>query len=279
MVVYIRVYDDFSYEIVQSNKRKLHIYINPGKKGKLSGIARENDIEINTDNLTHILSLETSIKNEEMIKRTLKLAELSNKPIITNQESAGFFRENGLSVKQLRIISHNEEIISGLSIVPVYQNIINETEKELKEKQENKNNILEGVNKTIKYMFTPGKWKTTKFIKKNILPKEPTISIDTSKPLAIVLNFGKGIKLLCPLDERGLEYINDIINETKPWLVIIPNHDVSFTKSIIAKTKLILITNNKSVDDEVLIIPKSYNSTIEHDTLYGGLYQWLEIPN
>ena len=104
MSLYIRAYEDYSYEIIYTQgkvrKKRIHLLINPGSQITLQGTSKSSETEVNIQSLTHILAMETSVIKPDLINRTVKIAEMTNKPIITNKESSDKFREKGLSIAQ-----------------------------------------------------------------------------------------------------------------------------------------------------------------------------------
>lgn len=279
MGLYIRAYADYSYEIIFTKgifrKKRLHILINPGKEIKLSGNS-DNDVHVNTRSLTHIVAMETSTKDKQMLEHTINIAELTNKPIITNEHSSKIFREYGLSVKQLRIIGFQDEVVDGLNVDPLY---IPKVEKPDNNKDESKSSSsnLSAIGDFVSNNLNPLKWKPVKKITSKILNQPPTIEVDPTKPMAFNLHLGKSSKLLLPLDSESIKSINELIPVIQPNVVIIPNKDVSFSKEIEEGAQKVIILNDEFDDDSVLVMPKTHNLGIFHDTLYGGLEEWIEI--
>jgi hypothetical protein len=281
MSLYIRAHDDFSYEIIyvhkgMFSKSRLHILINPGKHIKLPGqhLDHDHDVEINIKSLTHIVSMDTSVQNPKMIDRTIRLAERTNKPIITNEETAVHFREHGLSVKQLRIIGFETEVVDGLQIDPVY---LEELSDQITEPEPPENIIID-MGKKIINTFNPLNWKPIKSIKNTIVEENREI-IDTAKPLGFQLFFGSKIGVLLPLDRRGVNNLNRIIPQMNPRIVVIPNKEIGYTKQLRAGTARVIILNGEIEGDELIVVPQTYNPKIPHDTYYGSLAEWIEIDS
>ena len=275
MTLYIRGYSDYCYEFIYLDgiirKNRIHVLINPGAYLKLPGQVGQTQAELNIESLTHILAMQPSIENHELIDRTVTLAEKTNKPIITNQETAALFRSEGLSVKQLRILGFQEEVVEGLQVDPVYMEELTDTVTAPKEK---KSNPLE----SIIGLVNPLNWKPVKMIKETIL-RQPSSerTVDTSKPLAFHITLGNKTSLLFPLDKRGILNIDRIIAQLEVDSVILPNKDVSYTKEIKSKLHNVVILTKNVMEDDILHLPKSHNPTIYHDTYYGALEQWIEL--
>jgi len=275
MTLYIRGYEDYSYEVIFLDgvfkKNRVHILINPGNYIKLPGQGGESDVEINIESLTHILTMETSITNPDIIKRTTYIAERTNKPIITNQETGDKFRTEGLSVKQLRIIGFEEEVVEGIHVDPVYLG-----ELPVAVEEENSHSFLY-IGEMMK-MINPLNWKPVQKISDMILPHpKSSQDIDTSKPLAFHIELGSKLNLLLPLDERGVDNINKILPQMHVHTLVVPNKELSYTSEINEPVSNVLLLNRSFSDDQVLIIPKSHNPGIDHDTHYGALEEWIEI--
>lgn len=281
MPIYIRTYRDFSYELIHSEgrvkKKRLHILVNPGNLIKLKGQAQKLETEVNSESLTHIVAMETSVHDPKMANRTVKLAELTNKPIITNDETAKLFKNKGLSVKQLRILGFAEEIIDGLQIDPVY---IEELEESSELKNDTKLSFYSKVADLGKMMtssINPLKWKSMDKIKGTISEDLVKREVDPSKPLAIFIKFNKFDTVLIPLDERAMKNINRLISNMQPKITILPNSTVSDTLNLDKGSNTILVLNETHLNEQVINIPKTHNPHLPHDTIYGGFEEWIQI--
>lgn len=286
MSLYIRAYEDYSYEIIftqgKVRKKRIHLLINPGNQIKLQGTTKNSDTEVNIQSLTHILAMETSVIKPDLIKRTVKIAEMTNKPIITNKESSEKFREKGLSIKQLRLLGFQEEVIDGLYVDPIYKEEIGVTDL-------NKTTIspqrfytvsekLIDFTKSVPRRLNPLNWKPVKKVKQTITGSEVhEMIVDAKNPLALYIRFSKSIDVLIPLDTRAIEFIDDLVPETTPRLILLPNLDVSDTLKINHKTKALLIFNKEHKQEKPLIIPKTYNPDAKHDTIYVPFEEWIDI--
>ncbi|MHA2252159.1 MAG: hypothetical protein ACXAD7_17475 [Candidatus Kariarchaeaceae archaeon] len=278
MPLYIRSYKEFTYEIIYTEgrvkKKRIHVLINPGKSIKLRGQAQKHETELNPDSLTHIIAMETSVMNPKMINWTMRIAELTNKPIITNQETSEKFKEKGLSIRQLRLLGYEEEIIDGLHIDPIYK----EELQEVIPKDQNKSVMskITGFGKTVTDTINPLKWKPLEKFKDTVIPTQPKIEIDPSKPLAIYVLFGRNESILIPLDRRAIENINILIPNYLPKLVILPETTISDTLNIESGARYLLIVNETHQGDQTIYIPKAFNK-VEHDTIYAAFEEWIEI--
>lgn len=287
MTLYVRAYEDFSYEIIFVDgiirKNRVHLLINPSKHVKLPGQGEEEDPVLNIESLTHIISMETSVKNPQLIDRTVYIAERTNKPIITNQSTADIFKGRGLSVKQLRILGFQEEIVEGVQIDPVYlEEIIEEPEPDGKKGADDERGNIFGsgildFGKSIVNKMNPLKWKPVKSISNIVKTSEETLDVDPTKPVAYSIQLRGGPNILFPTDRRGIININRVIHEVSPDVLLIVNQDVSFTKNIGKGLHKVIILNNQITDDQLLVLPKSHNIDVKHDTFYGALRQWVEI--
>ncbi len=281
MAVYIRAYRDLSFELILTDgklkKKRLHILINPGKFSKLPD-GKDHSVEINPKSLTHILAMQTSVEASQLIKKTVQIAEITNKPIITNQSSANELRSEGIPVRQLRIVGYEEEIIEDLRVDPVYKEEI--PNDKLIDKSNIDNVEMENRDKSSVFKISN---KLFKLISKSQKKQEKATyshnKIDPTKPIAVVISLRKKWKILIPLDNRGISYINEIIKNIKPWLVIIPHRDVSFTYSIAESVEKVLIIQDSYHADEALFAPKAYNIGLYHDTYIGGINSWLQIDD
>jgi len=252
-------------------KTRLHLLVNPSSRVHLPGI-KADGIELNIESLTHIITMETSVVNDALLDRTTHLAERTNKPIITNEETAIRFKERGLSVRQLRIIGHQQEVVDDIHIDPVYMQELSDEVRELPKKKR-----LDPVTDLLK-IVNPLQWKPIKLLTKGLFPKsvkEDNI-IDPSKPLAFHIEFSNSGSILLPLDKRGIKYINRIIPNLKPKTLILPNQDLAYTKLVNPGVKQVIILNGVG-DEEPIIIPRSHNAYIPHDSVYGSLEVWIEI--
>lgn len=271
MAIYIRVYPEFSYEIIftggKLKKKRFHILINPNKHVKLP-LKDDDEIRLNTKSLTHIASMEPSLSNKDMFQRTIKIAEITNRPIITNKDSKEKFREHGISVTQLRTLGYEEQIVDGLNVDPVYKEEISDDYKE--EYQKDKPNLLT-VGKQVIDLFNPLKWQKDKTSKKNI-------KVDPTKPLALVISMKKSNTILIPLDRRGIDHINMLVKSLKPWLTVIMSNNLGDTFDIEEGTKNILIIQDEYKANQTLQASKGYNLSIPHHTFVCGIKQWAEIP-
>ncbi len=276
MTLYVRAYDDFSYELIflegRVRKKRLHLLVNPSKHVHLPGTSKEG-IELNIESLTHIITMQTSVVNNELIHRTTFLAERTNKPIITNSETAELFKEQGLSVRQLRVIGFQQEVVDGIQIDPIY---LKELSQEVKEHAPKR--PLDPVVDLLK-LVNPFSWKPVKRVTKTLFPKlvkPDEVLIDPGKPLAFHIELGTSHSILLPLDKRGMDHINQIIPNMEIKTVVIPNQDISFTKTITQGARQVIILNS-DVGEEPLFVPKSQNAYIKHDSIYGSLEEWVEI--
>ncbi len=282
MVIYIRGYLNYCFELIitegkkfKSKKKRIHILINPNNEVNI--LPGKSETEVNTQSITHILSMQTSIINSEMIKRTVTLAENTNKPVITNKKSSLQFRELGISVKQLRILGYDEEVIDGLSVDPVYMEEIDKKIIEKSQSEKKNTNTL-----SLKNISKFGK-KLTKNLNplnlgKNIIKIEPEKKIDPTNPMAIVVYSNNNKKIMIPLDDRGIKHIQQIINSIKPWVVIMPEMNISDTYNINNTEKLIFM-NKEYKAEEMMLVPRSSNPTIKHQTLLCGFNTWYKIPS
>lgn len=282
MVTYFRSFIDLSFELIftggRFKKKRIHLYVNPSKIPRVVSNSKSEGPEINPQSITHILAMQTSIPNQEMIQRTKVIAENINKPIITNKKTSLIFRDSGISVKQLRILGFEEEVIDGLLIDPVYMEELN---SESIKSDENASSSINPL--SIKSIASFGKklGKTLnplKFSKPVLQPKEKENIIDPTNPLAVVIYSSKNKKILLPLDKRGIKHIKQIINSIQPWLTVLPSKNISETFTIENTTKLLFLDDQYDAE-ELVIIPRSSNPNLTHQTLQGGYNNWFEIPS
>lgn len=288
MGLYIRAYPDYCYEIIYTDgtlkKKRIHILINPGDEAKLQGQKSKSDTEINVKSLTHIVAMETSIMDSDVIDRTKKIAQITNKPIITNSESAEKFKEKGLSVKQLRVLGFEEEVIDGLSVDPIYLEEIDGTFEEQTQPEEEEEKEPFSVKRIPKMVFEVGKqvprllnpinWRPVRAVKDTITGDS---KINPKNPLALRITFNNKSDVIVPLDKRAQENINQIIPGMKPHLVILPHNDVSHTTDITSKVRTLLIVNQMHKGEKALVIPKTYNTSTDHDTIYASFSEWIDV--
>ncbi len=263
-------------------KKRIHLLINPGSLINLQGTTKKSETEVNIQSLTHILSMETSVVKPDLIKRTVKIAELTNKPIITNKESSEKYREKGLSIKQLRLLGFQDEIIDGLYVDPIYKEEIGLRDHITPEPTASGiNTISEKIvdfTKSVPHRINPLNWKPVKKMKQTLTgSQDDVMKIDAKNPLGAYIKFSKGIDVLVPLDTRAIEFINDLVPETTPRLILLPNLDVSDTLTITHRTRALMIFNKEHKQEKALIIPKTYNPDANHDTIYAPFEEWIDI--
>jgi hypothetical protein len=276
--LYIRTYFDYCYEIIYTEgrvkKKRIHLLINPGKNAKLKGHAKKEETEINVESLTHVVAMETSVQDPKIIDRTTKFAEITNKPIITNDETAILFKENGLSIKQLRILGYDEEVIDGLRIDPVYSEELPEVVKN--SKRPSITSKITDIGKIVTDVINPLKWKPVEKIKTTVKNGNP--EIDPSKPLAIYITFGKVETVLVPLDTRAISNINKLIATMNPKIVVLPNLTISDTLSIGEGAKLALVLHETHKLEQVDITQKSPMIQFMGDLKSGfNLNEWTNF--
>ncbi|MFV2015853.1 MAG: hypothetical protein ACC656_10515 [Candidatus Heimdallarchaeota archaeon] len=286
MPMYIRAYEDYSYEIIYTEgklrKKRIHLLVNPGAKTRIRGPTTGNETEVNIQSLTHIVAMETSIVKPQLMKRTIKIAEMTNKPIITNKESSDKFRENGISVKQLRILGFQEEVIDGLFLDPIYMEELGDTS--LAPVEEQSKGLASIGPKLIKFTksvprrLNPFKWKPVKKITRTITKTEnDEIIVDPSKPLAIYLRFSKSDDIIMPLDVRAMDHLDELLPQITPKLITLPNVDVSDTLQIKHNARALIVFNKQNKQEKAMIIPKAYNPETKHDTIYAAFEEWVDI--
>jgi hypothetical protein len=271
MAIYIRAYPEFCYEIIftggKVKKKRFHILINPNRHVKLP-VKNDEEIRINTESLTHIASMEPSLSDPDMIQRTIKIAEITNRPIITNKDSKEKFREYGISITQLRTLGYEEQIVDGLNVDPVYKEEI--SDDYIEEYQKEKPSII-NVGKQVIDLFNPLKWQKEKTSKRNI-------QVDPTKPLALVISMKKNNTILIPLDRRGIDHINMLVGSLKPWLTVILSNNIGKTFDIEEGTKNILFIQDNYEGNQTLQASKGYNLSVPHNTFICGIKQWAEVP-
>lgn len=263
-------------------KKRIHLLINPGSLINLQGTTKKSETEVNIQSLTHILAMETSVVKPDLIKRTVKIAELTNKPIITNKESSEKYREKGLSIKQLRLLGFQDEIIDGLYVDPIYkEEIVNADLKVQEPSTSGINAIGEKIidfTKSVPQRINPLNWKPVKKMKQTLTGSEnEELIIDAKNPLGVYIKFSKGIDVLVPLDTRAIKFIDDLVPETTPRLILLPNLDASDTLTITHQAKALMIFNKEHKQEKALIIPKTYNPDAKHDTIYAPFEEWIDI--
>lgn len=280
MPIYIRTYSDFSYELIHTEgrvkKKRIHILVNPGNLIKLKGQAQKMETEVNSESLTHIVAMETSVNDPKMVNRSVKLAELTNKPIITNDETAKLFKNKGLSVKQLRILGFAEEVIDGLQIDPVYIEELAESVMNNDTKLSFYSKVTD-LGKIMTRSINPLKWKSMDKIKGTISEDLVKREVDPSKPLAIFIKLTKFDTVLIPLDERAMKNINRLISNLQPKITILPNSTVSDTLNLEQGSNTVLVLNENHHNEQVINIPKTHNTHLPHDIIYGGFEEWIQI--
>lgn len=286
MGLYIRAYEDYSYEIIYTEgklrKKRIHLLVNPGINTKLQGTKKGNETEVNIHSLTHIVTMETSIVKPQLLKRTIKIAEMTNKPIITNKESSDKLRENGISIKQLRILGFQEEVIDGLFIDPIY---VEELGVELLKSEIDDRKGLSSIGsklieftKSVPRRLNPFRWKPVRKITQTVIGSEgDDIIVDPSKPLAIYLKFSKSDDLIMPLDVRAMDHLDELIPQITPKLIALPNVDVSDTMQIKHRARALIVFNKENKQNKAMIIPKAYNPDTKHDTIYAPFEEWVDI--
>lgn len=273
MAIYIRTYSDFSYELIftegKFKKKRLHLLVNPGSEVKLPSTDRDGQVEINPESITHILTMQTSIIDDDMLHSTIRLAEITNKPIITNKKTSLTLRKFGLSVKQLRLIGFEEEVVEGLSLDPVYQEeIAYHVEPSA---------ILKPLDRIGNFGKKLTKSLTGNLLKGIIKEEKRDIKIDASNPLAVVVGVNRNQTILLPLDDRAVKNLKKIVEAIKPWLAVFPYVDISNTINI-SGSKKVIIMNKDYQSEEIIIVPQSSNPGIDHQTILAGLNAWFEIP-
>jgi hypothetical protein len=286
VTLYIRAYEDYSYELIYTEgsirKKRIHLLVNPGNHVKLQGTAKDRETEVNVQSLTHIVAMETSIVKSQLLKRTVKIAELTNKPIITNKESSTKFREKGISVKQLRILGFQEEVIDGLTVDPIYMEELGDMAQEPEEKASFSfssigSKMIE-FTKSVPRKLNPFKWKPVKKITHSITGTENAeFVVDPSNPLAMYVKFSKSDDIIIPLDLRAMDHIDELLPHLTPKLILLPNVDVSDTLEINHKARALLVFNKENKQEKAIVIPKTYNPEAKHDTLYAGFEEWVDI--
>ncbi|MCY3410629.1 MAG: hypothetical protein INQ03_03225 [Candidatus Heimdallarchaeota archaeon] len=286
MAIYIRCYRNNCMELIftegRKNKKRIHILINPSEDIRLPTTASEDEAELNPQSITHILAMQTSIIHPEMLTRTTRIAEQTNLPIITNKKSAVFFKEAGLSVKQLRILGFTEEVIDGLSIDPVYKEELPEETLDLEKTEEEEEEIKE-KEKPLKKFSKIGKKLGQQLnpihLAKNLPKKEEKqeeVVIDATNPLAIIIGLSQKKSILFPLDKRGLKYLDKTIAAVKPYLVVIPEVNPSRSFSLSEIEKVVFIDPNYTAEEK-MVIPTSHNQSMLHTTILGGYHKWYEV--
>ena len=287
MGLYIRAYPDYCYEIIYTDgtlkKKRIHILINPGNEAKLQGQKSKSDTEINVTSLTHIIAMETSIMDSDVIDRTKKIAQVTNKPIITNQVSAEKFKEKGLSVKQLRVLGFEEEVIDGLTVDPIYLEEIDGTLESQEIQEEEKEpftvkkipKMVYEAGKQVPKLLNPINWKPVRAVKETITGDAG--KINPKNPLALHITFNSKSDVVVPLDKRAQDNMNQIIPDMKPHVVILPHNDVSHTTDITSKVRTLLIVNQLHKGEKALVIPKTYNTSTDHDTIYASFSEWIDV--
>ncbi len=286
MPMYIRAYEDYSYEVIYTEgklrKKRIHLLVNPGTNTKIQGTTKGSETEVNIQSLTHIVAMETSIVKPQLLKRTIKIAEMTNKPIITNKESSDNFRENGISIKQLRILGFQEEVIDGLFIDPIYKEELGE--KQLEPVTEDSKGLASigykffEFTKSVPRRLNPFRWKPVKKITQTVIGKDSgEIIVDPSKPLAIYLRFSKSDDVIMPLDVRAMDHLDELMPQITPKLIALPNVDVSDTMQINHNARALIVFNRENKQEKALIIPKAYNPDTNHDTIYAPFEEWVDI--
>ncbi|MHA2089909.1 MAG: hypothetical protein ACW98K_03545 [Candidatus Kariarchaeaceae archaeon] len=278
MTLYIRVYQDYTYEIIftegRVKKKRIHLLINPKSNVILKGQSSSDQTEINIESLTHFVTLNTSTGNLTAIEKTVSLAELTNKPIITNSNTSSTFKDRGISIKQLRIMSGEEEVLDDLRINPVYLDEMTEIQVQ---KPSGLTSKIPYLGDLIPNSLNPLKWKPINAIKQVILVREKQ-GIDLSKPLGLFFLFGKYDSVLLPLEKMATEDINKLVGFYLPKITVFPYREISDTVAIAMGSKTVLIVNEKHSSEQVMHIPKTYNPSVKHDTIYGALEEWILLP-
>jgi hypothetical protein len=291
MSLYIRGFRDYSIEILITNgkfkKNRTHLLINPNNEIHLDIDNNESKQGlINPEGISHFVLLSSSIIVPESFDKTLKLAELLNKPIITLEKFVSSLKQNAISIKQLRIIESDTEVIPHTIIRPIYFNNKDYNPEDeyvaTDEKSVSLEKLIAGpkkvANRTYKtinryYKFPIYNKLIKPIIKKNNHVKEIR---DLSNPIGVCIKFHK-VKILLPLDRHGSNYLGKMVEIHQPEIVIMPNSSLSMLQSLSKSVKSVVLFDPNHKYDNQMIIPKVYNEHLGYDTYLATYEEWIDI--
>lgn len=297
MALYLRGYKEFSFELIFTDgrlkKRRIHLLINPNKYIRILRKDKSKGPEVNPASLTHIVCLLSSQSNNRLIEKTLNIAELTNKPIITDNFTSEILKKGGIPSRQLRILGFDDQIITGLKISPL---VLDSSDLKASGKDSNHQNppkqVVENHDEPKfreKFGISPvlslvksNLGKLTKFplskIKDTVLPGSNR-TVDWSKPFGLELYFGKRIKMLIPLNKQALELLPTVLPSIQSFYLILPDMDLDESVGIKAKTNTLIILNKNYSNEEPTIIPMNYNPNSDHNTIYTGFENWVQLDD
>lgn len=272
---YIRAYKDFSFEIVLTSgkfkKRRVHILINPNAQVEID-VFTSKEAAINPDGITHLLYLERINADEMTFRKTLKMAEQLNKPIIVNESSGKKLRSEGISVKQLRYLT-DDEIVRGLKIIPITfewmdyepsgESLKLDPQPDVPLLQKGFENFLNGIGSFLDFLNPLKKDK-----------KEDPIE-EAGKPMALLLEYAKS-KVFIPLDALACKYVSEISNLHSPTIVILSDFTLAEASLLNLNVRSMLVIDSTHPKDKELYIPQAQNDT-SFDIKLASTEEWIEI--
>ncbi len=279
MGTYIRAYPDFSFEVVITSgkfkKRRAHVLINPNSQVELDVFANK-DAAVNPEGVTHLVYLRKIKGDEECFLRTLRLAELLNKPVIVDEDSGTVLRSEGMSVKQLRYIT-DEDVIPGLKIIPIEfewkdyepdrEHVNLNPQPDKSPIQKGLENVVSSVSNVLNF-FNPAK-----LLSKEEVEDTPIMEVD--RAMAMLLVFNK-TRLLLPLDDFGCRYVDKISEMHSPTVIAFSESTVSEVIQLEMRAKNIMVFDKNHPKDKELFIPKSVNDT-DFDIKLASTEEWVEL--
>ena len=290
MTVYVRVYPGYAIELILSRgrfkKKRIHLLINPNSHVKLGIMRNDEQVSLDSENLTHILYLERTYNTKETFKHTVRLAQILNKPIITNENSAEKLRQEGIPARQIRYFTNKEDVITNFSVEQVDYSLKDykpEAERVLPSKnlKDMKSNAKsENFLRKFLSLLSPPAFSVYNKISLKIVTPFSTYFEDekvmNGNSLAIFLHWKKHTFLI-PLDKFGMENIEKMSELYCPDTIIFSEIEISKISALELNAEQIVIADEKYAKEKTLQIPKKYNPGFNYNIILGSLMEWIDL--